>query len=61
MIKQYVLTENEVKKARSRLKEMKHIALLCRDAGDKESNREWYLKTKGFEEALQILGLIKEG
>lgn len=57
MFKQYVLSEAEVKKAKARLKEIRHISLLCRDAQDDEGNREWYLKAKGFEEALRILGL----
>lgn len=60
MRKQYILEEAEVFKARDRLKELKHIALLCRDAADTEGNREWYLKAKGFEEALQMLGLISQ-
>lgn len=40
MIKQYVLTEAEIRKVHDRLKEMRHISLLCRDAMDDESNRE---------------------
>ncbi len=60
MRKQYILTEDEVRKLDARLKEMRHIALLCRDAGDTEGNKEWYLKAKGFEEALQMLGLVSQ-
>ena len=60
MVKQYVLTETEVKQAKERLKEIKHIALLCRDAMDYEGNREWYLRSKGFEEALRMLGLQRK-
>lgn len=41
MFRQYVLTEAEVRKVQDRLKEMRHISLLCRDAMDLESNREW--------------------
>ena len=58
MIRQYVLTEQEVRKVRSRLGEMRQIALMCRDAQDEESNREWYLRAKGYEEALKMLGII---
>ena len=60
MYRQYVLTEAEVRKVRERLREMRHISLLSRDAHDDEANKEWYLRAKGFEEALIMLGLIKE-
>ena len=60
MFKQYVLTEAEVRKAHDRLKELRHISLLCRDAMDLEGNREWYLRAKGYEEAMRMLGLVKE-
>lgn len=58
MYKQYIITEAEVKKARSRLMEMRKIALMSRDAGDSGDNLEWYLKAKDFEEALKMLGII---
>lgn len=58
MHKQYILTEAEVRKARNRLSEMRKIALMSRDAGDSRDNLEWYLKAKGFEEALKMLGII---
>lgn len=58
MFKQYVLSETEVIKARERLKKLKKIAMLNRDAGDNESNREYYLRAKGFEEALKMLGIV---
>ena len=54
----HVLTDNEVNKAKARLKQLKWLALMNRDVGDNESNRECYLKAKGFEEALTILGII---
>ena len=57
MFKQYVLTAKEVEAARDRLYELRRHAMLCRAAGDEESNREYYLKAKGFEEALRILRL----
>lgn len=58
MKKQYVLSEKEVHEAISRMRELRHAALLCRDAEDKEFNREFYLMAKGFEDALRILGLV---
>lgn len=58
MYKQYIMTETEVKKARNRLSEMRKIALMSRDAGDRGDNLEWYLRAKGFEEALKMLGII---
>lgn len=58
MYKQYIMTEAEVRKVRNRLSEMRKIALMSRDAGDSGDNLEWYLKAKGFEEALRMLGII---
>ena len=58
MIRQYVLSEAEVFKAQERLKKLRKIAMLNRDAGDNESNREYYLRAKGFEEALKMLGIV---
>ena len=57
---QYILSEQEIKKARDRLNQLKHIALLSRDAGHMEDNREYYLRAQGFKEALMILGIVKE-
>lgn len=57
MVKQYVLTEKEVREVESRLREIRKIALLCRDAQDEEGNREWYLRAKGFEECMHMIGL----
>lgn len=54
---QYVFSEGEIEKARSRLRHLRRIALLSRDAGDTAGNREFYLKAKGFEEALVLLGI----
>ena len=58
MFKQYVLTAKEVEAARDRLCELRRHAMLCRAAGDEESNREYYFKAKGFEEALKMLSLV---
>lgn len=60
MIVQYVLTQTEVDNVQRRLWELRHLALLSRDGGHLEDNREFYLRAKGFEEALKILGLRKE-
>lgn len=57
---QYVLSEQEIKKAKDRLNQLKHIALLSRDAGHMEDNREYYLRAQGFKEALMILGIVRE-
>ena len=57
---QYVLSEQETKKAKDRLNQLKHIALLSRDAGHMEDNREYYLRAQGFKEALMILGIVRE-
>ena len=59
MFRQYVLSEAEVKNVQERLKELRHITLLNRDAMDLECNKEWYFRAKGFEEALQMLGLCR--
>lgn len=57
MIKQYIISEKEVKAVKAKLKTLKQAALLSRDAGEVEDNREYYLKAKGFQEALEILGI----
>lgn len=57
---QYILSEQEVKRARDRLKQLRHVALLSRDSGHMEDNREYYLRAQGFKEALVILGIVKE-
>ena len=60
MIVQYVLTKSEVDNAHRRLRELRHLTLLSRDGGHLEDNREFYLRAKGFEEALKFLGLRRE-
>lgn len=57
---QYILSEQEVQKAKDRLKQLRHVALLSRDAGHMEDNREYYLRAQGFKEALIILGIVKD-
>lgn len=57
---QYILEKDDIKRARDRLSQLKHIALLSRDAGHDEDNREYYLRAKGFQEALEILGIDAE-
>lgn len=54
---QYVISEEEIRKACDRLDQLKHVALLSRDAGQTADNREYYLRAKGFEEALELLGI----
>lgn len=58
---EYILTSQEIKTAKERLAELRRAALLSRDAGKMEDSKELYLKAKGFEEALTILGIIQEG
>lgn len=57
---QYVLSSDEVRAVKDRLYELKQIALASRDAGDLEANREYYLRAKGFEDCMTILGIIRE-
>lgn len=57
---QYVFSKQEIKAVRARLKELKWVALMNRDAKDAEANREFYLRAKGFEEALVMLGIVDE-
>ena len=54
---QYVFSAGEIEKVRSRLRYLRKVALISRDAGDTAGNREFYLKAKGFEEALTMLGI----
>ena len=56
---QYILTQEEVKTAKDRLRELRNVALMSRDAGELEDSKEFYLRAKGFEEALTILGIIQ--
>lgn len=56
---QYIITENEIRAARNKLYELKQAALLSRDAGEAQDNREFYLRAKGFEDALLLLGIIQ--
>lgn len=57
---QYIITEMEIKDAKNQLAHLKQLALLSRDAGEKEDNREFYLRAKGFEDALIMLGILKK-
>lgn len=57
---QYVLSNTEIKAVRDRLHELKQVALMSRDAGDIDANREYYLRAKGFEDCMTILGIIKK-
>lgn len=57
---QYMLSEQEIQRAKDRLKQLRHVALLSRDSGHMEDNREYYLRAQGFKEALTILGIMKE-
>lgn len=58
---EYILTAQEIKIVKERLAELRRAALSSRDAGEMEDSKELYLKAKGFEEALTILGIIQEG
>lgn len=55
---QYIITKEEIEEAKQKLWELKQAALLSRDAGMMKDNREYYLKAKGFEDALITLGII---
>ncbi len=59
MTRQYILTEREIRAVRDKLNELRQVALLSRDCRDRESNREFYLRAKGFEDALRMLGIIE--
>lgn len=53
----HILTAEEVSRVKARAVELKKTALMCRDMGDDEANRELYLRAKGFCEALTMLGI----
>ena len=57
---EYVLSAKEVQAAKDRMNELRKLALLARDAQKMEDSKEFYLRAKGFEEALTILGIIQE-
>lgn len=57
---EYVLSAKEVQAVKDRMNELRKLALLARDAQEMEDSKELYLKAKGFEEALTILGIIQE-
>lgn len=54
---QYVITETEMQRVLHRLSELRQIAMMSRDAGQSEDSREYYLRAKGFNEALKMLGV----
>lgn len=55
---QYIITKEEIDRAKRRLEVLRQIALASRDAGEMEDSKEFYLKAKGFEDALTILGIL---
>lgn len=55
MTKQYIISEKEIKALKDKLRELKQAALLSRDVGSKEDNREFYLMAKGLQIAMDIL------
>lgn len=57
---EYVFTAKEIKAVKDRLAQLRQVALMSRDVRDAEANREFYLRAKGFEEALTMLGIEKE-
>lgn len=57
---QYIITKEEIDRAKRKLYELRQAALLSRDIGEMEDNRDLYLRAKGFEDALIALGVIKE-
>ena len=57
---EYVFTASEIKAAKDRLAQLRQAALLSRDAKEMEDSKEFYLKAKGFEEALTMLGIMQE-
>ena len=59
MIRQYIITEKEIKEVKQKLKTLRQAALFSRDAGELEDNKDYYLRAKGFEEALTMLGIIQ--
>ena len=56
---QYIITKEEIDGAKQKLWELKQAALLSRDAGMMQDNREYYLRAKGFEDAMIALGILR--
>lgn len=57
---QYIITQEEVAAAKAKHKSLKQAAYLSWKAGAEEDSQEFYLKAKGFEEALILLGIYKK-
>ena len=55
---QYIITDHEIEYAKKRMERLRQAALASRDAGEYEDSREFYLKAKGFEDALLTLGIL---
>ena len=60
MYKQYIMTETEVKKARNRLSEMRKIALMSRDAGDRGDYGRINVHTSNSESSVVCRGNEKD-
>ena len=56
---QYIFTKEEIKAAKDKMRELRQVALMSRDAGELEDSKEFYLRAKGFEESLTILGILQ--
>ena len=56
----YSARKTEVDGLFSKYRYMKDMAIINRDAGDAETSAAYYNKAKGIEEALKILGLLKQ-
>ncbi len=56
----YSASKAEIDELFSRYRYMKDMAIINRDAGDAETSAAYYNKAKGMEEALKILGLLKQ-
>ena len=56
---QYIVTEKEIKAVKDRLYELRQAALMSRSCGEVGDSREFYLRAKGYEEALTTLGIVQ--
>lgn len=57
MDKVYILTQREVDALYSKLYKLRNYAMDARNAGDTDASYEFYLRAKGFGEAMEVVGL----
>ena len=59
MVRQYVITEDEVKEVNEQLRKIRENALMTRDAGDTETSKTFFDMANGYARCLKALGILR--